>query len=328
MAVQGTTNSQAFIEAQQYSTFILENLKDGLLPVDFYRDVTDFTHGTSLDIKTVGTVTLQEVTEYAPIVYNAIDSGTVRLSMTDYVGDGWAINDKLRMDGNQVERLHADRARESTRAFQEYVETRMLAVLNAAQTSAAVNLVNGRPHRWVAGGASATTRIMTLEDIIALKFAFDKANVPAGGRVLFVDPVVEASLNSLTNLVNVSNNPGFEGIINEGFVKDHSFVKRIYGFDVWTSNRLPLLTATEAIDASTYQLANDTGEIGDVVNLAMCIADDQCVPGMVAWRQMPGVEGERNKDIGQDEFVTRAYLGLGAQRVDTLGAIITSPSAY
>ena len=31
------SNTQAFIEAEQYSAFILQNLQDGLLPGAFYR---------------------------------------------------------------------------------------------------------------------------------------------------------------------------------------------------------------------------------------------------------------------------------------------------
>lgn len=329
MATQNTSNSSAFIDAQIYSTFIIENLHDELLPASFYRDVSDFGNGSTLNIKTVGTVTLQEVTEHAPIVYNAIDSGTVTLSMTDYVGDGWAVSDKLRMDGSQIEALMAARAMESTRAFQEYFESRYFAVVNAAQTGANVNLINGRPHRWVAGGASATSRNMVLDDIIALKLSFDKANVPQAGRILVVDPIVEASLNQLFTATAATNfNPMFEGMVTEGFAKGHKFIRNIFGFDIWTSNRLPVLTATEALDASSYGLANDTAEVGDVVNLAFCVADDQCKPGMAAWRQMPSVEGERNKDLGQDEFVTRSYFGLGVQRLDTMAAIITSASTY
>ena len=34
---QLTTNTSAFIEAQQYSTFILNNLHDGLLGEQFWR---------------------------------------------------------------------------------------------------------------------------------------------------------------------------------------------------------------------------------------------------------------------------------------------------
>jgi hypothetical protein len=97
----------------------------------------------------------------------------------------------------------------------------------------------------------------------------------AGGRIAIVDPVVEATLNSLQNLVNVSNNPMFEGIVTEGFARDHKFVRNIFGFDIYTSNFLPSLTSTEAIDGFRLWLEhNDTGEIGDKANVFMCVADD------------------------------------------------------
>lgn len=61
MAAQNTGNSTAFIEAQQYSQFIIENLQDGMLPEGLSRDVSDFGQGTTLNIKTVGTRTIQDV---------------------------------------------------------------------------------------------------------------------------------------------------------------------------------------------------------------------------------------------------------------------------
>jgi len=48
---QNRSNSTAFIEAQQYSAFLLRNLHDGLLPGSFYRNVSDFGNGTTLNIK-------------------------------------------------------------------------------------------------------------------------------------------------------------------------------------------------------------------------------------------------------------------------------------
>lgn len=48
--MQLTSNSQAFIEAEQYSSFILNNLHDGLLPQTFYRNVGDFGSGTTLHV--------------------------------------------------------------------------------------------------------------------------------------------------------------------------------------------------------------------------------------------------------------------------------------
>jgi len=324
---QLTGNTTAFIEAQQYSQFILENLHDYLLPEGMYRDVSDFGSGTTLNIKTVGTVTLQDAAEDTPLNFSPIDTGTLNLSITDYIGDAWKVSDDLREDGAQVDTLMAMRAMESTRALGENHESRMLSVANAAQTAAGLNLVNGRPHRWV-GSAAANARTITLSDFISMKLAFDKANAPAGGRIAIVDPVVEASLNSISNLVSVSNNPMFEGIVTEGFARDHKFVKNIFGWDVYTSNFLPSLTATEAINASGYGLTSETAAVGDKANVFMCIADDSCKPVMHAWRRAPQTEGWRDQEERADKYQVTSRFGFGAQRVDTLGVILTHPSNY
>lgn len=319
---------QAFIEAQVYSQFILDNLPDVLLPEGFYRDVSDFGSGTTLNIKTVGTVTIQDAAEDVPLIYYPIDTGNITMSITDYIGAAWRISDDLREDGAQIETLAGMYAMESTRAFGENHESRFLSVANLGQTNASVNLVNGRPHRWVAGGAGATNRLMTMSDFIAMKLAFDKANCPASGRIAIVDPIVEATLNSLTNLVNVSNNPMFEGMITEGFAKTHKFIRNIFGWDIYTSNFLPSKTATEVLDASGYGLANDTAEIGDKAAIFMCVADDSTKPVMHAWRRMPKTEGWRDEELRSDKFQVTSRFGFGVQRLDTLGVIFTSGTTY
>ena len=121
---QTTSNTNAFIESQQYSQFILENLHDYLLPEGMYRDVSDFGSGTTLNIKTVGSVTIQDAAEDTPLVFSPIDTGTINLSITDYVGDAWKVTDDLREDGSQIDTLMAMRAQESTRALGENHETR------------------------------------------------------------------------------------------------------------------------------------------------------------------------------------------------------------
>lgn len=325
---QLTTNTTAFIEAQQYSQFILDNLHDFLLPEGMWRDVSDFGHGTTLNIKTVGTVTLQDAAEDTPLVFNPIDTNTITMSITDYIGDAWRVSDDLREEGSQIDTLMSMRAMESTRALGAQHESRFLAVSNLAQTNANVNLINGRPHRWIGGGSGVTTRVMSISDFIAMKIAFDKANTPQGGRIAIVDPLVEGTINSLTNLVNVSNNPMFEGIVTEGFARDHKFIKNIYGWDIYTSNLLPVKTATEALNASTYGLANTTAQVGDVSNLFMCVADDTTKPIMHAWRRNPQTEGWRDPEGRGDKFQVTSRFGFGAQRVDTLGVILTSGSTY
>ena len=326
---QLTSNTTAFIESQQYSQFILDNLHDYLLPEGMYRDVTDFGSGTTLNIKTVGTVTLQDAAEDTPLNFTNIDTGTITLAITDYIGDAWKVSDDLREDGSQVDTLMAMRAMESTRALGENHESRFMATANAGQTAANVNLVNGRPHRWVAGGAGAATRNIVLADFVGMKLAFDKANAPAGGRIAIVDPIVEATLNTLISSTSVVNNtPQFQGVLNEGFARDHKFVRNIMGWDVYTSNFLPSLTATEAINASTYNLANDTAEIGDKANVFMCVADDSCKPVMHAWRRAPQTEGWRSEEERGDKYQVTSRFGFGVQRLDTLGVILTDESTY
>lgn len=324
-----TANTTAFIESQQYSQFILDNLHDYLLPEGMYRDVTDFGSGTTLNIKTVGTVTLQDAAEDTPLNFTNIDTGNITLAITDYIGDAWKVTDDLREDGSQVDTLMAMRAMESTRALGENHEGRFLSVANGGQTAANLNLVNNRPHRFVAGGAGGTNRNVILADFVAMKLAFDKANSPASGRIAIVDPIVEATLNTLISATTVVNNtPQFQGVLNEGFARDHRFVRNIMGWDIYTSNFLPSLTATEAINGAAYDLANDTAEIGDKANIFMCVADDSCKPVMHAWRRAPQTEGWRDQEERADKYQVTSRFGFGVQRADTLGVLLTDDATY
>jgi len=324
-----TANTTAFIESQQYSQFILDNLHDYLLPEGMYRDVTDFGSGTTLNIKTVGTVTLQDAAEDTPLNFTNIDTGNITLAITDYIGDAWKVTDDLREDGSQVDTLMAMRAMESTRALGENHEGRFLSVANGGQTAANLNLVNGRPHRFIAGGAGAATRNVVLADFVSMKLAFDKANAPASGRIAIVDPIVEATLNTLISATTVVNNtPQFQGVLNEGFARDHRFVRNIMGWDIYTSNFLPSLTATEAINGAAYDLANDTAEVGDKANIFMCVADDSCKPVMHAWRRAPQTEGWRDQEERADKYQVTSRFGFGVQRADTLGVLLTDEATY
>ncbi|QHJ80875.1 MAG: hypothetical protein [Bacteriophage sp.] len=311
---QLTTNTSAFIEAQQYSTFILNNLHDGLLGEQFWRNVTDFGSGTTLNIKTIGTVTIQDAAEDVPLIYNPIESGSVQLTITQYKGDAWYVTDDLKEDGAQIDALMAARSVEGTRAIQEVFETTFLATANAAQTNANPNTINGFAHRIA---STEPGNVFSLSQLIAMRLAFDKANVPAEGRVFIVDPVVEATLNGLVTITHDVTDFG-ERILRDGLASGQRFVQQLFGFDLIVSNRLPRGTFSDG----TTSVSNA------VANIAMCVLDDQTKPIMVAWRRMPMTEGERNKDRRRNEFVTTCRYGMGAQRVDTLGVIITSAVNY
>ena len=312
--MQLTTNTTAFVEQEIYSDFILMNLHDGLLGTEFYRDVSDFGSGDTLNIPTIGSVTIQEGAENEAFTYNPIDTGRVQLTITDYIGDAWFVSDDLREDGTNIDALMAARSAESTRAIQENFETRFLFIANAAQTNADANAINGFPHRI---GSAETDDVFALSHLISMRLSFDKANVPMQGRVFIADGVVEATLNGLVN-ISTDVTPFAKDILNNGMSSGMRFVQSLYGFDVILSNRLPKGNFSDGTNAVT----------GAVANIAMCVLDDQCKPIMAAWRRQPRVEGERNKDLGRDEFVVSARFGIGAQRVDTLGVIITSATNF
>jgi hypothetical protein len=307
---QNRANSTAFIEAEQYSAFILRNLQDGLLPGSFYRNVSDFGSGTTLHIKTVGTVTIQDGAEEVAFDYTPIESGEVTLTITDYVGDAWYVTDELREDGAQVEALMSARSSESTRAIQEIFETRFLKKANTSQTNANANQVNGFAHRIA---SAESNNVISLNHFISMKLAFDKANVPMAGRIAVVDPVVAATLDKTVSLAR-DVTPFGQKILENGFDREHTFLMNLFGWNIITSNRL---------DTGTFS-DGTTSVSNAVANVFMSVADDNTKPIMAAWRRMPKVEGERNKDLRRDEFVTSARWGFGTQRVDTLGIVITS----
>lgn len=309
--MQVTSNTRAFIEAEQYSSFILMNLHDGLLPETFYRNVSDFGSGDTLHIKTIGTVTIQEAEEDTPLVYNPIETGEITFQITEYKGDAWYVTDDLREDGTDIDRLMAERSSESTRAIQETFETDFLKTAGQYYTTnTGANLINGFAHQIV---SAAVGNVFELSGLIKMRLAFDKANVPSEGRVFICDPVVEATLNGLVTITH-DVTPFGQKILEQGIARGQRFVMSLFGWDIMTSNRLHVGTYNDGT----------TTLVGGVGNLFMCILDDQTKPIMGAWRRMPKSEGERNKDRARDEFVVRCRYGFGVQRVDTLGVYVTS----
>lgn len=312
--MQVTTNTRAFIESEQYSSFILMNLHDGMLPEAMYRNVSDFGSGDTLHIKTVGSVTIQEAAEDTPLDYNPIETGEITMKITDYVGDAWYVTDDLREDGTDIPMLMAQRSAESTRAIQEHIETRFLSTANEIQVDASPNTINGFAHRVA---STEINNVFSTDGLIAGRLAFNKANVPAEGRVMIVDPVAEATLSKLTQITQ-DVSPFGQKILEQGMARGQQFIMRLFGWDILTSNRLPTGNFSDGTTAIT----------GAVANIGMCVLDDQTKPVMMAWRRMPKVEGERNKDRARDEFVTRARFGFGGQRQDTLFVYLTSAVNY
>lgn len=331
MAGNTTSNTSAIRRAEVYSQMILDEIKEGFLPEGLHRDVSDFGDGDTLYIPTFGEVVLRDISEDQDTPIDAIDTGRISLTVTEHKGAGSYLTDKVREDSYLAQQFDAMIVPKHLRALQESYETDLLSQ-QSEQTAGNTNNVNNYAHRFVAG--DGTTRTLTLDDIIYIKLAFDKANLPDMGRIMIVDPIVEASINSLMTTTNATSyNPQFQGIVETGFAQNMRFVRNIFGIDFYTSNRLPRLTATEALDTTAGSTvaspsSTDTAEIGDIVNQAWCVADDSVTPIMGAWRRTPTTEGFRNVHKRRDEFYTTARWGFGLQRPQSIISVITDATTY
>ncbi len=317
-----TANQSAIIKAQLFSEFMLEGIHEGLLPDGLHRDVSDFGDGETIYIPVMGETVLRDFAEDDPAKYDAIDTGQISLQITEYKQAGSYVSRKLQQDSYKAAALEAAIPREHLRLIQEAYETNMLAQCNK-QTLSDPNLINGFAHRWVAGSGS-TDGVIDVEDFLYAKLSFDKAGIQDMGRIAIVDPITEAALNAKVGTQAFTNNPAFEGMVTTGFGQSHRFLRNIFGWDIWVSNRLP--TVTETINGGPH--ASSKSVTAGKANVFMCVADDQLKPFMGAWRQLPVVDAEFNKDLQRDEYVTTARWGFGLQRPQTLITVLTSASAY
>lgn len=308
-----STVNTHLVRTELWSDQLKEVLKDVLMGQQFVNWMSNFPDGTTFTIPSIGDLPMRNVAEGSDVVYDEMDTGEFQFTINHYVEAATFITDKAKQDSYYSAQLIASFIPKMKRAIEENLESNVFALANT-QTLADLNSINGAAHRFVASGATNT--VLSLEDFAKAKFALDKAQT-SQKRIAIIDPSQEYVLNTLTNLVNVSNNPKFEGIVTEGFVNSTTglrFSKNIYGFDVYVSNYLPV-PAAETINGVAAPAS-------PVSNIFMSFGGDES-PFKGAWRQMPNVEFERNKDKRRDEYVMNARYGLKLYRPESLVVAIS-----
>jgi hypothetical protein len=155
-----------------------------------------------------------------------------------------------------------------------------------------------------------------VDDFARANLSLNLANVSANNRVAIVDPSVAYTIETATQLVGINNNPMFEGIVSSGIATGMRFVRNVYGFDVYTSQRLA------TISSETLETVNCAGFKANL----FFSADASVVPFIGAWRQMPEVDTEYNKDFQRTEFVTTARYGVKLYRPENLVTVLSNAS--
>lgn len=305
-----TGSNEHLIRSSLWSSQIKEVLEDELMGTRYVDMITDFPDGDTINIPSIGQAEVYDYDEGQAVRYTAMDTGNFTFSITDYKASATYITEKMKQDSFYMSRLVSSFVPKQHRAIAKAMEVDILAVGPNGQTASNVNAINGADHRWVASG---TNEAISVTDFAKALYALQKANVPTTNLVAIVDPSVEYTLNTLTNITNVSNNPRWEGIISTGHSTGMRFIKNIYGFDVYTSMNLKSGIA-ETIGAKSTTVG--------VANLFFSAASD-VLPFVGNVRQAPKVDSEFNKDLQREEYVTTCRYGFKLFRPENLVVVLS-----
>jgi hypothetical protein len=299
------------IRGEVWSRELKDILEDDLMAAGYVRWLTEFPDGEVFYIPSIGQATVYDYAEDEAVQYEAMDTGMFTFEITEYIHSGTYITKKMMQDAFYTSELVSQFVPKQRRSIMEHVETNVLALSNQ-QVLNNQNIINDAEHRFLAGGAN---NIMVPQDFAKAKYGLRKANVNLTNLVAIVDPATAYQLETLTNLVNVSNNPQWEGIIASGMTTGMRFIRNVYGFDVYESTFLPQI-ATETIDGD---------QIDDAVANIFFSAASDVLPFIGAWRQSPEVDEEYNKDRQRYEYVTTARYGVKLYRPENLVTVLSNP---
>jgi hypothetical protein len=315
-----TSNVSLLTRAEIWSSELKETLKEDLMATQYVRMLEGFPDGDTFTIPSVGDARTDDYAEDTAVQYRPLDTGEFQFSITEYLSSGHYITKKAEQDMYYMNELVSSFVPKQRRAIMEHFEATALAAPEASYSANAQGAINGAYHRFSGGNSG----VLELADFAYAMFALKKANVPQTNMIAIVDPSVEYQLNTLSNLVSVSDNPRWEGIVADGIATGMKFVKNVYGFDVYTSNFLADVSDS-ALNERDGSTANNFSSTTGKANLFFSAAGD-VLPLVGAWRQMPEVDVEYNKDYQRTEFVTTARYGVKHYRPENTVTIVTNPN--
>ena len=310
MAGHSSANTQYLTRADIWSTQIKDVFEEELFAMRYVDMLTDFPDGDTFHIPSIGQAETYDYEEGQAIQYTAMDTGEFTFTITEYKASATYITNKQRQDSYLASRLEAMFVPKQARGIMEAMEDHALRVGPDGQTASNLNTINGGHHRFVASG---TNEVMTIEDFAKAKFALRKAAVPMTNLVAIVDPSVEYEFKTQGNLVNLSNNPTWEGIVRDDMSTGMRFVFNVYGFDVYVSDWLK-----KNVNETINSVTSGSG----VANLFFS-ASPEALPVVGAVRQSPKVDGDYNKDFQREEYVTTSRWGMKLYRPEALVTVIS-----
>ena len=316
-----TTSNTSFLQrAQVYSSELKDILREEMMAQRYVRMLDGFPDGNTFNIPSIGQAQVDNYTEDSAVTYRPLDTGNFTFTVDKYLSSATYMTKKAEQDTFYSSELMSRFVPEQERAIMEHFETTTLAAPESGVSANSAEAINSISMRV---GSTGTGAVVSLKEFAYARYALKKQNVPDSNLVAIVDPSVEYTLNTLSNVINVSNNPRFEGLVRDGIATGMRFVANVYGFDVYCSNFLPTATdnALPDLTASNQDYSSTNG----VVNLFFS-ADQSVNPFVGAFRQQPQVDYDYNKDHQRHEFVTTARYGVKLYRPENMVRVVTKPT--
>jgi hypothetical protein len=301
-----------------WSSQLKEVFLEQLIGTKYVDWLTDFPDGDTINIPSIGQMETLDYAEGQAIRYTGMDTGNFTFTVNKYKSSATYITEKAKQDSFYTARLVSSFVPKMQRAIAKAMEVDMLATGNAGQTASSTNAINGANHRFVGSGVVNSVAAMAPKDFARAKYALAMANVPQTNLIAIVHPSVGYQLETLTNLVNVSNNIHWEGVITSGLSTGMRFIKNIYGFDVWESQNLP--------GGLTETIGSGTVTTNGVSNCFFSAAPD-ALPNIGAVRQPPKVDSDYNKDLQREEYVTTCRYDFKLFRPENYVCVLTDATA-
>lgn len=301
-----TSSNEHLIRSVLWSSQVKEVLLDELMGIKYVDWITDFPDGDTINIPSIGQMETLDYDEGQAIRYTAMDTGNFTFSIDQYKSSATFITNKMKQDSFYMSRLVSSFVPKQARAIAKAMEVNVMGLGPRGQIAGNANQINGASHRIVGTGTNGQ---LAPQDFARARFALQKANVPMTNLIAIVDPSVEYTMNTQTNLVNISNNKAWEGIVSTGISTGLKFLVNIYGFDVYVSQNLPN-TGVETIGGASV----NSSAVG---NLFFSATQD-VLPFVGNVRQAPKVDSDYNKDLQRDEYVTTARYGFKLFRPENM----------
>jgi hypothetical protein len=315
-----TANTTLLTRSDIWSTELKEILRDEMMAQRYVRMLEGFPDGDTFHIPSIGQAQVDNYSEDTAVTYRPLDTGEFTFSVDKYLSSATYMTKKAEQDTFYANELMSRFVPEQERAIMEHFESTTMAAAEAGVSANSAEAIDGIAHRIAGGNAG----VIELADFAYARYALKKANVPDQAMVAIVDPSVEFILNTLTNIVGVANNPMFEGLVRDGIATGMRFVANVYGFDVYTSNYLADVSDDDLNerDGTTGQdFSSTTGKANLFFSAAPTVN-----PFVGAWRQMPEVDYEYNKDFQRHEFVTTARYGVKLYRPENMVTVVSNPN--